>query len=504
MNKFKLWFSKTYISNEISWHGWRYGIAVLAVALATAIKFLLLHLFAIESPFLVMLVAVMVSALYGGMRAGVLATVLSALISYYLFISPTYMFIGKPTGQNLRLIIFITEGLLISRIISALKYTQRRLKLEEVSLRQSEELNRLMVDAVQDYAIFMLDPDGYVVNWNKGAQRLKGYRANEIVGQHFSGFYVQEEIEQRLPELALQQAAVNGWVEHEGWRVRKDSSRFWANVVITALRDEAGKLRGFSQVTRDMTDRKQAQEQLANVNTILEQRVQERTAQLDQAKNEAQLGFNRLNGIIESTKDLIVALDLDFRFVAFNSAYKQEFAKVNGKQIELGMSIIDVLAHLPTEQAKARETWGRALRGEEFTIIEQFGEPNKLEFGYYEVNCNPIKDENEQLIGACQRVRDVSDRIRAETEIRNLNHELEERVIERTQALEAQIQERIKIEVNLRESEDRFRTLADNISQLAWMADAQGWIFWYNRRWFEYTGTTLEEMQGWGWQKVHH
>jgi rsbT co-antagonist protein RsbR len=108
----------------------------------------------------------------------------------------------------------------------------------------------------------MLDPDGYVVSWNPGAERFKGYRADEIIGKHFSCFYTAEDIQRGLPDRELETAASEGRFEDEGWRVRKDGKRFWANVVISALRDKDGTLRGFSKVTRDLTERRQAEERI--------------------------------------------------------------------------------------------------------------------------------------------------------------------------------------------------------------------------------------------------
>jgi PAS domain S-box-containing protein len=113
----------------------------------------------------------------------------------------------------------------------------------------------LLVSSVIDYAIFMLDPTGVIVTWNEGAQRIKGYRADEIIGRHFSVFYPAEATRNRKPEWELEIAKREGRYEEEGWRIRKDGSRFWASVVITALRDETGRLRGFGKVTRDMTER---------------------------------------------------------------------------------------------------------------------------------------------------------------------------------------------------------------------------------------------------------
>ncbi|MHB8736701.1 MAG: PAS domain-containing hybrid sensor histidine kinase/response regulator, partial [Terriglobales bacterium] len=133
-------------------------------------------------------------------------------------------------------------------------------KQAEEKLRLSEERFRLLIEGVQDYAIFMLDPLGRVATWNAGAQRLKGYTSEEIIGQHFSRFYPKEDLESSKPARELEIATATGKYEEEGWRVRKDGSRFWANVVITALRDESGVLRGFGKVTKDMTERQQAEE----------------------------------------------------------------------------------------------------------------------------------------------------------------------------------------------------------------------------------------------------
>jgi formate hydrogenlyase transcriptional activator len=135
-------------------------------------------------------------------------------------------------------------------------------KRAEADLRQSEERFRLLVEGAVDYAIFVLDPEGRVATWNSGAERIKGYTADEILGQHFSRFYPQESIERGKPQHELEVAAAEGRFEDEGWRIRKDGSRFWANVIITALRGHNGQLIGFSKVTRDFTDRKRAEESL--------------------------------------------------------------------------------------------------------------------------------------------------------------------------------------------------------------------------------------------------
>jgi PAS domain S-box-containing protein len=129
-------------------------------------------------------------------------------------------------------------------------------------LQQREERFRLLVESVRDYAIFMLDPGGHVLTWNAGAQRFKGYQAHEIIGQHFSRFYPPEALARGLPAHELEVASKTGAFEDEGWRVRKDGTLFWANVVITAVRNVDGELLGFAKVTRDLTQRRTHEEEL--------------------------------------------------------------------------------------------------------------------------------------------------------------------------------------------------------------------------------------------------
>ena len=140
----------------------------------------------------------------------------------------------------------------------------------ERELHRSEERFRLMVSGVKEYAIFMLGPKGHVTSWNSGAQRIKGYGPEEIIGRHFSCFYPAEDIKGGKPENQLKLAAEQGQAEEEGWRVRKDGSKFWAGVLITRIRDSSGWIRGFSEVTRDLTERRRAEEEIKRQNAQLE------------------------------------------------------------------------------------------------------------------------------------------------------------------------------------------------------------------------------------------
>ena len=143
----------------------------------------------------------------------------------------------------------------------------------EVRLIKSEERFRSMVEGVKDYAILMLDPQGYIETWNEGAKRMKGYEADEIIGKHFSIFYPPESIQHHHPEHELEIAREQGRFEEEGWRVCKDGSMFWANVVITALYDKKQQLLGFTKVSRDLTERRKADIQIQELNMLLKKQV---------------------------------------------------------------------------------------------------------------------------------------------------------------------------------------------------------------------------------------
>jgi PAS domain S-box-containing protein len=191
-------------------------------------------------------------------------------------------------------------------------YVVRELAHQRVTgeeVRGTEESLRLMVESVVDYAIFMLDTDGRVATWNEGAHQLKQYEADEIRGRHFSVFYLPEDRTSGKPERLLAEAARDGRVEDEGWRMRKDGSRFWADVVITALRTPDGELRGYAKVTRDRTERKQAEEAMREMAT----REREAGAQLSEA-NRGRQGLIAMVahdlrtpvGVVHGTADMLL------------------------------------------------------------------------------------------------------------------------------------------------------------------------------------------------------
>jgi PAS domain S-box-containing protein len=186
----------------------------------------------------------------------------------------------------------------------------RHISRSEQGLRESEERFRLMVSGIKDCAIFMLDPEGCVASWNEGAERIKGYRSEEIIGRHFSCFYPDEDARSGLPERELQTAIAEGSFSAEGWRVRKDGSEFWASVLITAIRDDRGNLRGFAKLTRDITERKQAEAALASETEEREQaegmlRQVQKMDVLGQLTGGVAHDFNNMLGVIVGNLEIV-------------------------------------------------------------------------------------------------------------------------------------------------------------------------------------------------------
>jgi PAS domain S-box-containing protein len=178
----------------------------------------------------------------------------------------------------------------------------------EEQLRQSEEMFRLLVQSVKDYAIFLLDPTGHIKTWNEGARRMKGYERDEIVGKHFSIFYPEVDKRAGKPEWELQQARANGSVEDEGWRIRKDGGRFWGNVVITAVFDEHNNLRGFTKVTRDMSERKEKEEAQS---ALIEQR--EARLQAEEERQRAEASYRAAQEANRAKDEFLMTLSHELR-----------------------------------------------------------------------------------------------------------------------------------------------------------------------------------------------
>jgi len=206
--------------------------------------------------------AVFFSAWIGGLLPGLISTFASVLIAWWFFIPPQFSFVLDKPSSLFSIVVFSVMGVLFSIFLGRMKKAIRQADEAGAILHTSEERYRLLVDGVKDVANLMLDVNGRIVTWNQGAERLKGYTAGEIIGRHFSIFFPPDALTSGKPEAELAEARENGRAEDEGWRVRKDGSRFWGHVVITTLYNDEGEIQGYSKITRDITARKAAQDQL--------------------------------------------------------------------------------------------------------------------------------------------------------------------------------------------------------------------------------------------------
>ncbi|KAB8331486.1 PAS domain S-box protein [Scytonema tolypothrichoides VB-61278] len=318
-------------------------------------------------------------------------------------------------------------------------------KRAEEALRLSEERFRALVEGVKDYAIYIVNPEGYIVSWNAGAQRIKGYQAEEILGQHFSCFYTHEDIQLCKPEQELRIAAIVGRCEDEGWRVRKDGSRFWANAIMTALHDESGQLYGFSKVTRDITDvydelrlRKHTEEALRKAKDELEMRVAERTAELisvnaqllcelderQRTQEALRLSQARFAGILEIADDAIISINASQCITLFNQGAEKIFgytaAEVIGQPLDLLLPARYTCVHrqhvagfasssgTARRMGERREIFARRKDGTEFPAEASI---SKLELG------------NEIIFTVI--LRDITESKRAREALEKLSHQNE-------------------------------------------------------------------------------
>lgn len=270
----------------------------------------------------------------------------------------------------------------------------------------NEQRFRLLVESVKDYAIFMLDPSGRVASWNAGAARIKGYAPIEIVGKHFSVFYPQADVEAGKCEIELVGALREGRFEDEGWRVRKDGSRFWANVVITAVRDEDGQLLGFAKVTRDLTTRlQQEQERLRRVRA--EHVAELRSAELIQSEE-------RMRLLVDSVKDYaIFMLDPQGRVASWNAGAQRikgyEAAEIVGRHFSVFYPEAEVKA------GKCELELERANRDGRFEDEGWRVRKDGTRF-WANVIVAPARDADGNLVGFSKVTRDLTSRVQAEEE----------------------------------------------------------------------------------------
>ncbi|HEX4614140.1 MAG TPA: PAS domain S-box protein [Urbifossiella sp.] len=279
--------------------------------------------------------------------------------------------------------------------------TERK-KAEEV-LRRSEERFRLLVVGAKDYAIFMLDPQGVVASWNAGAERIKQYKADEIIGQHFSKFYPQAEIDRGWPEHELKVATAEGRFEDEGWRVRKDGTQFWANVVITALKNERGELLGFSKITRDMTERKLAEE---NARRLAEEAA---------ARQVAHEQRERLHVTLASIGDAVISTDASGRVDFLNPVAEElvgwNSSEASGRTLDDVFRIVNEDTRQPVENPALRALKEGKIVGlaNHTVLISKDGTERPIDD-----SAAPIRDTEGKVVGSVLVFRDISQRKRSE------------------------------------------------------------------------------------------
>jgi PAS domain S-box-containing protein len=255
--------------------------------------------------------------------------------------------------------------------------------LAEEALRDQEEKYRLLLDGVQDYAIFTLDPHGTVASWNAGAERIKGYKADEIIGQNFSRFYLQSDIDQGKPKAELQVAAANGRSEVEHWRVRRDGSRFWANVVITAARNTSGSLLGFSEISRDISQRKETEA--------------------------------KYRGLLEAAPDAMVVVNQDGEIVLLNVQAEKQFAYHRDELV--GQKVKNIIP-----EGFAERLLADGLRSVEDALAQQIGTGIELtgrrkdgsDFPI-EIMLSPLESPQGILVTAA--IRDITERKKSEQQL---------------------------------------------------------------------------------------
>lgn len=297
---------------------------------------------------------------------------------------------------------------------------QSEKKEQELKLRQSEERFRLMVEGVKDYAIFMLDTEGHILTWNEGAQRTKGYSGEEIIGRHFSTFYTAPDLEDKKPERELKIAVATGKYEEEGWRVKKNGSVFWANVVITALFNENNQHIGFSKVTRDLTDRKENEEHLRQ-------------------------SEERYRSLVEQVLDYgIFMLDEKGRIISWNEGAKRikgyTAEEILGKYFSIFYTEEDIIMGKPAYELKVarskgkyeEEGWRLRKDGSMFwanILITAVYNNQGLLIGYSKVtrDLTERKEAERALRESYERYRMLTDELkRANAELSYANQELEQ------------------------------------------------------------------------------
>jgi len=398
----------------------RYGVAVLAVGAAFVIGLLLGPRIAQDVSFLLVFGVVAASAWYGGLGPGLLATAAAGLATDFFFLPPQGSF-SVLSLERVPLLLFFLEGMLVCLLAEALRAARSRAegsKLEaerhQERLRRSEEHFRSLMESTRNHAIFMLNPEGHVASWNAGAESLSGYGAEEIMGEHYSIFFTAEDARSGKLDRHLQAAAREGRSQEEHWLERKDGSRFLASTVTTALYEDGGKPRGFSEVMQDITEKKEAE-------TLLEK------------------AENRVRTLVEHVPAITYTGGVD-------GDHALDYVS---PQIE------NVLGYSPREVTTDPEHWTKTLHPHDrrWVLAEekrtgQAGDPFALEYRMFSRNGRVVWLRDEAML-----VRD------------------EEGNPLRWQGFLLDVTERKKSEEKLRESEELYRNVVEQAAENIFLVD---------------------------------
>jgi PAS domain S-box-containing protein len=344
-------------------------------------------------------------------------------------------------------ILGLSNFVLLGSIYLVFKRDLTERRKAEAALAASEERLRQLIASVKDYAFYMLDPQGRVATWNDGAAIIKGYEAQEIIGRPFSTFFPEKDRKAGRPEWALEEAAKIGKVEMQGWRLRKDGSRFWADAITSAIRDDQDRLLGFSEVTRDLTERRLAEEKI-------------RQSQ------------SRLAAILDGSPSVIFVKDTEGRYTLVNRRFEDSFQMM--REQVLGKTDLDLFPREPAQKLRDHDAQalasGTALEFEE--IIPQRG-------GYhtYLASRVPLLGEDNRPYALCGVLTDITERKESEQEIQRLNRALQDRVIDRSVQL-MQAEDELKVEREQRQgAEEREREAREAFNALISGSPVPVWIY---------------------------
>jgi len=377
-------------------------------------------------------------------------------------------------------------------------------KQAEEALRESEERFRAAFDQAA-VGVVLVGMDHQTLWANPGLCAMLGYSAAEMRALTFLDVTHPDDLDADFAAMRRLLAEEARSCRYEKRYTHKDGSVVWSDLSVSMALDPSGAPKYVVGVVVDITERKRAEAELRQAHAELEARVAARTAELARA-NEF------LKALLESIQDGIVACDADGVLTLFNRA-SQEFHGLPPEPLpadrwaeHYNLYRADGTTPLTREEVPLF----RALRGERVQGVEMVIAPVRGPVRTLLASGQVFRDEAGRMLGAVASMHDITARKRAEAALRNAHEELERRVAERTadlaranDALREADRRRGELLDSLRDSEERFRTMAESIPQLAWMARPDGHIYWYNKRWHDYTGTTPEAMQGWGWQAVH-